>query len=98
MDTSERFDTYLKHLTERLRHADRHAGLRGYCTRLMLPVARKRVEPMAASVDPLHASAKHWSLHHFVAKAAWSDPARSTARCRAVVPSLFVGVLCNKAL
>jgi SRSO17 transposase len=39
----------------------------------MLPLSRKSVEPMAARVDPLHASAKHQALHHFVAKARWSD-------------------------
>ena len=73
MGTSERFDAYLAHLAEGLGHADRHAGLRGYCTGLMLPLARKSVEPMAASIDPLHASARHQSLHHFVAQAEWSD-------------------------
>ncbi|WP_157636485.1 IS701 family transposase, partial [Burkholderia ubonensis] len=52
---------------------DRRAGLRGYCAGLMLPLARKSVEPMAARVDPLHASARHQALHHFVAKADWSD-------------------------
>jgi SRSO17 transposase len=31
------------------------------------------VEPMAARLDPLHVSAKHQSMHHFVAKAGWSD-------------------------
>jgi SRSO17 transposase len=40
---------------------------------LMLPLERKSVEPMAASMDPLHASARHQALHHFVAKADWSD-------------------------
>jgi SRSO17 transposase len=39
----------------------------------MLPLDRKSVEPMAASLDPLHASAKHQALHHFVAQAEWSD-------------------------
>ena len=28
---------------------------------------------MAARVDPMHASARHQALHHFVAKAEWSD-------------------------
>jgi SRSO17 transposase len=51
----------------------RHAGLKGYCTALMLPLARKSVEPMAARVDPMHAGARHQSLHHFVATAEWSD-------------------------
>ena len=34
---------------------------------------RKSVEPMAAHIDPLDASAKHQSLHDFVAEADWSD-------------------------
>jgi len=73
MNAAERFDRYLEHLSEGLGHVDRHAGLRGYCTGLMLPLARKSVEPMAARVDPMHASARHQALHHFVAKAEWSD-------------------------
>ena len=55
MDTGERFEAYLEHLAEGLRHADRHAGLRGYCTGLMLPIARKSVEPMATRL-PLKSS------------------------------------------
>lgn len=69
----ERFERYLKYLSEGLGHADRHAGLKGYCTGLMLPLDRKSVEPIAASMDPMHVSARHQSLHHFVAKADWSD-------------------------
>ena len=88
MDTGERFDAYLEHLAEGLGHADRHAGLRGYCTGLMLPLARKSVEPMAASVDPLHASAKHQSLHHFVAKAEWSDEEMLRRVAQWVVPKM----------
>lgn len=53
MNATERFDHYLGHLSEGLGHADRHAGLRGYCTGLMLPLSRKSVEPMAARVDPI---------------------------------------------
>ena len=52
MGASERFDQYMEHLSEGLGHLDRHAGLKGYCTGLMLPLARKSVEPMAARVDP----------------------------------------------
>jgi SRSO17 transposase len=72
MNASQRFEEYMEHLAAGLGHADRHAGLKGYCTGLMLPLSRKSVEPMAARVDPLHASARHQSLHHFVAKAEWS--------------------------
>ena len=71
----DEFDAYLNHLAQALGHADRHAGLKGYCSGLVLPLSRKSVEPMAAHIDPLHASAKHQSLHHFVAKAEWSDRA-----------------------
>ena len=73
MDIAKEFDDYMAYLMQGLGHADRHAGLSGYCTGLMLPLSRKSVEPMAARVDPLHASARHQSLHHFVAKAQWSD-------------------------
>lgn len=58
---------------------DRHAGLKGYCTGLMLPLSRKSFEPMAARVDPLHASARHQSLHHFVAKAEGHPDRRDAA-------------------
>lgn len=73
MSASQRFGQYLEHLAEGLGHRDRCAGLKGYGAGLMLPLARKSVEPMAARVDPLHASARHQSLHHFVAKAEGSD-------------------------
>ncbi len=73
MKASERFDAYLDYLSDGLGHADREAGLRGYCTGLMLPLARKSVGPMAAGLDPLHVRVRHQSLHHFVAKADWSD-------------------------
>lgn len=68
MNAAQRFDCYLEHLSADLGHADRHADLRGYCTGLMLPLSRKSVEPMAARIDPMHASARHQALHHFVAK------------------------------
>ena len=75
MDISQEFNRYVGHLSAGLGHADRHAGLSGYCTGLMLPLSRKSVEPMAARIDPLHASARHQALHHFVAKSEWSDAA-----------------------
>lgn len=71
----KRFDAYLEHLCAALGHADRHEGLRGYCQGLMLPLARKSVEPLAASIDPYAVRARHQSLHHFVAKSDWSDSA-----------------------
>jgi SRSO17 transposase len=88
MGASQRFDLYMNHLSEGLGHLDRHAGLKGYCTGLMLPLARKSVEPMAARVDPMHASARHQSLHHFVAKAEWSDSEMFRRVCQWVVPQM----------
>ena len=52
MSASKRFDQYMAHLSLGLGHADRHAGLKGYCTGLMLPLSRKSVEPMAARMAP----------------------------------------------
>lgn len=88
MSAGERFERYMAHLSQGLGHADRHAGLRGYCTGLMLPLTRKSVEPMAARVDPLHASARHQALHHFVAKAEWSDAEVLRRVCQWVVPHM----------
>lgn len=88
MGASERFMQYMEHLAEGLGHADRHAGLKDYCTGLMLPLARKSVEPMAAGVDPLHASARHQALHHFVAKADWSDEEMLRRVSQWVVPRM----------
>jgi SRSO17 transposase len=88
MNAVERFDRYMDHLAGGLGHADRHAGLKGYCSGLMLPLARKSVEPMAARVDPLHASARHQSLHHFVAKAEWSDQELVRRVSQWVVPKM----------
>ena len=88
MGASERFERYMEHLAVGLGHADRNAGLRGYCTGLILPGARKSVEPMAARVDPQRASARHQSLHHFVAKAEWSDAEMLKRVCQHVVPRM----------
>jgi SRSO17 transposase len=81
----------MDHLAQGLRHSDRHAGLKGYCTGLMLPLSRKSVEPMAARVDPMHASARHQSLHHFVAKAEWSDADMLRRVSQWVVPQMDFG-------
>ena len=75
METFKEFEHYIAHLCEGLGHADRHAGLKGYCAGLMLPLARKSVEPMAAGLEPQRVSARHQALHHFVAKSEWSDAA-----------------------
>lgn len=88
MGAQERFDEYMEYLSSSLGHADRVAGLKGYCTGLMLPLERKSVEPMAAGIDPRHASARHQALHHFVAKAGWSDEALLEAIAQWVMPRL----------
>jgi SRSO17 transposase len=88
MGAVERFEGYMEHLAAGLGHLDRHAGLKGYCTGLMLPLSRKSIEPMAARVDPLHASARHQSLHHFVAKAEWSDDDLLRRVAQWVVPKM----------
>jgi len=88
MDASAWFEQYMEHLAEGLGHADRRAGLQGYCTGLMLPLSRKSVEPIAARIDPMHASAKHQALHHFVAKAEWSDEEMLKRVAQWVVPHM----------
>lgn len=88
MGASERFERYMEHLAAGLGHADRRAGLRGYCTGLILPGERKSVEPMAARIDPLHASARHQALHHFVAQAEWSDEEMLRRVAQWVVPKI----------
>lgn len=88
MDELREFDRYMAHLSEGLRHADRHAGLRGYCTGLMAPLKRKTVEPMAAHVAPAATRSRHQSLHHFVADSAWSDEQMLLRVAQWVVPAM----------
>ncbi|WP_404801895.1 IS701 family transposase [Bosea spartocytisi] len=69
------FDAYVAALIEVIGHADRAEPLRDYCLRLMMPVSRKSVEPLAAVTAPARVSAQHQSLLHFVGQAPWSDDA-----------------------
>ena len=71
--SESRFAAYVEAVTSVLGHADRDAPFRSYCAGLLLPGARKSVEPMAARVEPGRVRAAHQSLHHFVAKSDWSD-------------------------
>ena len=73
LGSESRLLTYVEALTRSLGHADRALPFRSYCTGLLLPGDRKSVEPMAARVEPGRVRAAHQSLHHFVAKADWSD-------------------------
>src|SRR6266508_4615193 len=72
---AQRFHAYVERLTTALGHQDRHGPLRAYVTGLCLPGERKSIEPMAARVDPRHVRARHQSMHHFIANAAWDDAA-----------------------
>ena len=71
----QRFEAYVEALIGVIGHADRASPLRDYCRGLLLPVARKSVEPLAAATAPSRVSAQHQSLLHFVGQAAWSDEA-----------------------
>ena len=72
---ARRFHAYVERLTTALGHQDRHGPLRAYVTGLCSPGERKSIEPMAARVDPRHVRARHQSMHHFIANAAWNDAA-----------------------
>jgi SRSO17 transposase len=85
------FDRYMAHLSEGLGHADRHAGLRGYCTGLMAPLKRKSVEPMASHLAPTATRSRHQSLHHFVADSRWSDDEMLLRVAQWVVPAMDFG-------
>jgi SRSO17 transposase len=69
------FDAYVEALIGAIGHADRAEPFRDYCLGLMMPVARKSVEPLAAVAAPARVSAKHQSLLHFVGQSPWSDEA-----------------------
>ncbi|WEX10679.1 IS701 family transposase [Chelativorans sp. AA-79] len=89
IETSEsRFAAYVETLASALGHADRVAPLKTYCTGLLLPGERKSVEPMAARIEPGRVQAAHQSLHHFVAKADWSDDAVLAVVRAEVLPAL----------
>jgi SRSO17 transposase len=85
---ASRFSEYIEHLSEVIGHADRHGPLASYCTGLLLPGARKSVEPMAARIAPDEVGAKHQSLHHFVAKAPWDEAELLAAVRTFVLPKI----------
>ncbi len=84
--SESRFTAYVEALTSALGHADRAVPFQSYCAGLLLPGDRKSVEPMAARVQPGRVRAAHQSLHHFVAKADWSDEAVLAAVRARVMP------------
>ena len=71
--SESRFAAYVEGLASVIGHKDRVGPLRDYCTGLMLPCARKSVEPMAAVTAPARTAAQHQSLLHFVSEGNWSD-------------------------
>src|SRR3954462_12829476 len=83
-----RFAAYVEALTGVMGHADRATPLRHYCTGLLMPAARKSVEPMAAMTAPARAAAQHQSLLHFVGQAPWSDAAVLTKVRDLVLPAI----------
>src|SRR3954463_16674707 len=88
-DRSEaRFGVYVEALTGVIGHADRATPLRHYCTGLLMPAARKSVEPIAAVTAPARVAAQHQSLLHFVGQAPWSDAAVLTKVRDLVLPTL----------
>ena len=84
--SESRLAAYVETLSAALGHADRGVPFRSYCAGLLLPGARKSVEPMAARIEPGRVQAAHQSLHHFVAKADWSDEALLAAVRLRVLP------------
>jgi SRSO17 transposase len=61
-------------------------SFQSYCAGLLLPGDRKSVEPMAIPVQPGRVQAAKQSLHHFLAKAGWSDDAVLAAARARVLP------------
>lgn len=88
----DRFEVYLEELAPKLGHADRVPSFKDYCYGLMLPLTRKSIEPIAASVDPENVRARHQALHHLVAKAPWSDRALLMGVAQWVLPHLLPGI------
>src|SRR5712672_1005693 len=87
-DSESRFLAYVEGLSSVIGHADRAGPLRDYCAGLMLPCARKSVEPMAAVTAPARTAAQHQSLLHFVGQASWSDEKVLAKVCAMVLPAI----------
>src|SRR3981081_3859998 len=83
-----RFSSYVEGLASVIGHADRVNPLRDYCSGLMLPGARKSVEPMAAVTAPARTASQHQSLLHFVGQASWSDEKVLAKVCEMALPAM----------
>ena len=84
-----RFEEYGEVIGAALAHADRRTPAQWYLRGLMLPGARKSVEPMAARVQPQNVRSAHQSMHHLVADADWSDQRLLAAVASQVLPTLL---------
>jgi len=83
-----RFAAYVEALGRVIGHADRQEPMRNYCLGLLMPIARKSVEPLAAVTAPSQVAAKHQSLLHFVGNAPWSDAAMLAKISELVLPAI----------
>jgi SRSO17 transposase len=83
-----RFASYVEALGGVLGHADRQQPMHDYCVGLLMPIARKSVEPMAAVTAPAQVAAQHQSLLHFVGNAPWSDTAMLAKVGELVLPAI----------
>jgi SRSO17 transposase len=84
----KRFAAYIEGLANAAGHQDRETPLKNYCKGLLLPGERKSIEPMAARLDADHVQPMRQSLHHLVAKAAWSDETLLEEVRRQVLPAM----------
>jgi len=84
----QRFDQYVALLAEAVDHPDRAQPLRDYCTGLLLPIARKSIEPIAAQIAPENVRAKHQSLQQFITDAPWRDRPALAVAYKYALPAL----------
>lgn len=87
-ESAERLARYLDHLASGLGDARRVQPMTDYCSGLLLPCARKSVEPIAAVTAPDGTSAQHQSLLHFVGESPWSDAAILARVREKVLPAI----------
>jgi SRSO17 transposase len=87
-ESEKRFANYVEQLASVMGHPARERPMRDYCMGLVMPLARKSVEPLAALTQPGHASAQHQSLLHFVGEASWSDEAVLAKVWNLVLPTM----------
>jgi len=74
-DGERRLERYLDQIGGVLGNSDRRASFATYMMGLLSESERKSMEPLAArtTATPIHASAAHQKLHHFIANTPWSD-------------------------